>query len=95
MSKTHDITVIAGLSGVGKTYVIEALMRYSNDYAHFSAGTLIKRRMANIDRLFRHGFGLRFDLGNPVHAFNIWVFMGVFMAVLRNGQFAIQPDFTL
>lgn len=50
MSKQHNITVIAGLSGVGKTYVIEALMGKSNNYTHFSAGTLIKKRIENIDR---------------------------------------------
>lgn len=50
MSKKHDITVIAGLPGVGKTYAIEALIHESDDYAHFSAGTLIKKRRANLDR---------------------------------------------
>lgn len=50
MSKPHDISVIAGLSGVGKTYVIQNLMHESDDYAHFSAGTLITKRRANIDR---------------------------------------------
>ncbi len=50
MSNGRDITVIAGLSGVGKTYVIKALMRESDAYTHFSAGSLIKKRLASLDR---------------------------------------------
>ena len=50
MFEPHDITIIAGLSGVGKTYVINALMQKDGDYAHFSAGSLIKTRMASLER---------------------------------------------
>jgi len=50
MSNVHDITVIAGLSGVGKTFVIEKLIRESGSYLHLSAGSLIKKRLANLDR---------------------------------------------
>jgi len=50
MSNGRDITIIAGLSGVGKTYVINALMRESDAYTNFSAGSLIKKRLASLDR---------------------------------------------
>ncbi len=50
MSNVHDITVIAGLSGVGKTFVIEKLVRESDSYVHLSAGSLIKKRRANLER---------------------------------------------
>ena len=50
MSNIHDITVIAGLSGVGKTFVIEKLVCESDSYFHLSAGSLIKKRLANLDR---------------------------------------------
>lgn len=47
MSKRHNITVIAGLSGVGKTYAINELKKYSDTFVHFSAGSIInKQRMA-------------------------------------------------
>ncbi len=47
MSNGREITIIAGLSSVGKTYVINALMRESDSYTHFSAGSLIKKRLAS------------------------------------------------
>ena len=50
MSKPHDITVIAGLSGVGKTHVITELKKYSDVIIHFSAGSLIKKRRAAMNR---------------------------------------------
>lgn len=50
MSNIHDITVIAGLSGVGKTFIIEKLASEFDSYFHLSAGSLIKKRLANLDR---------------------------------------------
>lgn len=50
MSKPHDITVIVGLSGVGKTYAIEKIMASDDEFVHFSAGSLIKKRLAAVDR---------------------------------------------
>lgn len=50
MSNIHDITIISGLSGVGKTFVIEKLVSESDSYFHLSAGSLIKKRLANLDR---------------------------------------------
>jgi adenylate kinase len=50
MSKKHDITIIIGLSGVGKTYLISKLLNHSSSYIHFSAGDLIRTRLANPDR---------------------------------------------
>ncbi len=50
MSKPSDITVIAGVSGVGKSYLIESLRNELEDVAHFSAGSLIKKGRKNTDR---------------------------------------------
>ncbi len=50
MLKQHDITVIVGVSGVGKSYFVRSLLNLSNDLIHFSAGTLIKKRLEKIDR---------------------------------------------
>lgn len=50
MSKPHDITAIAGLSGVGKTYAIETILANDDQFVHFSAGSLIKKRLAAVDR---------------------------------------------
>ena len=50
MLKPHSITVIAGLSGVGKTYVIERMLANDERFVHFSAGSLIKKRLAVVDR---------------------------------------------
>ena len=50
MSKPHNITIIAGLSGVGKTYVIERILANDDQFIHFSAGSLIKKRLAVVDR---------------------------------------------
>lgn len=50
MLKQPKLIVIAGLSGVGKTYLIEKLMGTSDTFIHFSAGSLIKKRLAFIDR---------------------------------------------
>lgn len=50
MSSQHNITIIAGLSGVGKTYVIDKLMNDSDAYKHFSAGSLIKKRRSGLNR---------------------------------------------
>ena len=44
MSNIHDITVIAGLSGVGKTFIIEKLASEFDSYFHLSAGSLIKKK---------------------------------------------------
>ena len=50
MSKRPDIVVIAGISGVGKSYVINQLKEDSSHYVNFSAGTLIKKRRSNMAR---------------------------------------------
>lgn len=50
MSKPHNITIIAGLSGVGKTYVIERILANDDQFIYFSAGSLIKKRLAVVDR---------------------------------------------
>jgi adenylate kinase len=50
MSKPPDIIVIVGLSGVGKSYVIEQLKLSSDRFVNFSAGTLIKKRRSNMGR---------------------------------------------
>jgi len=49
MSKPQfNLTVIAGLSGVGKTFIINEIMKTDSKYIHFSAGELIKERRKNI-----------------------------------------------
>lgn len=50
ISKPPDIVVIAGLSGVGKSYVINQLKEGSDHFVNFSAGTLIKKRRSNMTR---------------------------------------------
>lgn len=50
MSDIRDITVIVGLSGVGKTFVINRLMSEDEKCIHLSAGSLIRKRLANIER---------------------------------------------
>lgn len=50
MSNIHDITVIAGLSGVGKTFIIQKLIHESDAYVHLSTGSLINKRLENLDR---------------------------------------------
>jgi adenylate kinase len=50
MSNVHDITIIAGLSGVGKSYVISTLMGQQKGFSHFSAGSLIKKRLSHPNR---------------------------------------------
>lgn len=50
MYKVRDITIIAGLSGVGKTYIIEKLIQESDNYVHFSAGSLIQKQRAILNR---------------------------------------------
>ncbi len=47
MSRNYNITIIAGLSAVGKTYVINRLLKQSDRFKHFSAGSLIKKRLDN------------------------------------------------
>lgn len=41
--------MLAGLSGVGKSFLINQLTKNYSGYVHFSAGALIKRRRSNID----------------------------------------------
>ncbi len=49
MSKLYyNLTVIAGLSGVGKTFLINKIMKGDSKYTHFSAGSLIRKRRENI-----------------------------------------------
>jgi adenylate kinase len=49
MSKPQfNLTVIAGLSGVGKTFIINEIMKGDSKYIHFSAGELIKKRRKNV-----------------------------------------------
>lgn len=50
MSNLHNITIIAGLSGVGKSYLINALTQTDSSHIHFSAGSLIKKRLSNPNR---------------------------------------------
>jgi|GEM_PF-1379464 len=49
MSKQHKICVLAGLSGVGKSFLINRLTKDYSGYVHFSAGALIKKRRSSID----------------------------------------------
>jgi adenylate kinase len=49
MYNDHDITIIAGLSGVGKTFIIKKLTHKSDTCVHLSAGSLIKKRLENLD----------------------------------------------
>lgn len=53
MSEQHNIIIIAGLSGVGKTWAINQLKRVTDTFTHFSAGSLIKEGLgiANRDEL--------------------------------------------
>jgi adenylate kinase len=49
MSKPQfNLTLIAGLSGVGKTFIINEIMRGDSKFIHFSAGYLIKKRRQNV-----------------------------------------------
>jgi len=49
MSKLqYDLTIIAGISGVGKTFIINKILNSDNKYIHFSAGELIKKRKENL-----------------------------------------------
>ncbi|MES2676906.1 MAG: AAA family ATPase [Pseudomonadota bacterium] len=49
MPKARDIIIIAGLSGVGKTYVINHLLQqFGTNYKNFSAGSLIKKRISSL-----------------------------------------------
>lgn len=50
MLKQHKIIVIAGLSGVGKSFLIEKAKRDITSIVHFSAGALIKKYFAEMDR---------------------------------------------
>lgn len=50
MSKRHNITLIAGISGVGKSYIIKNLCESSHNFVHFSAGSLIKKRKMSLSR---------------------------------------------
>lgn len=50
MSKRPDIVVIAGLSGVGKSYLINKLKADYVNVTNFSAGSLIKKRRSNTAR---------------------------------------------
>lgn len=50
MSKHHKVIIIAGISGVGKSHVVSTLRERNSDLIHFSAGTLIKKRVASLDR---------------------------------------------
>lgn len=53
MSKQHEIVVVAGLSGVGKSHLINELKKGGSQFVHFSAGSLIKKRrnLSNRDEL--------------------------------------------
>lgn len=48
MSKAHKLVVIAGISGVGKTVIINELMLSADRFVHFSAGALIKKQLDSI-----------------------------------------------
>lgn len=50
MSKQHNIIVIVGLSGVGKSHVISELKKDECLFIHFSAGSLINKRRKLIER---------------------------------------------
>lgn len=50
MSKQPNIVVIAGLSGVGKSYLIDQLKYGANNFVSFSAGTLIKKQRSGMSR---------------------------------------------
>jgi adenylate kinase len=50
MNHEHDLTIIAGLSGVGKTHLINRIINEEKNFIHFSAGTLIKKRLENVER---------------------------------------------
>lgn len=48
MSDHRDITVFVGLSGVGKTFVINRLLSEEEKCIHLSAGSLIKKRLTRV-----------------------------------------------
>ncbi|MDX9783102.1 MAG: ATP-binding protein [Bacteroidales bacterium] len=50
MSNQRDITLFVGLSGVGKTFVINRLLSEERMCIHLSAGSLIKKKLTNIER---------------------------------------------
>lgn len=50
MSKLYNITVIVGVSGVGKTFLINKLIKNDSQFIHFSAGSLIQKRLSVINR---------------------------------------------
>ncbi len=50
MLTQHKIIIIAGLSGVGKTYLMKRLEEQSDMFVRFSAGSLIKKRRLTMDR---------------------------------------------
>ncbi|RLT87429.1 MULTISPECIES: ATP-binding protein [unclassified Ketobacter] len=50
MSKQHEIVVVAGLSGVGKSHLINELKKSDSQFVHFSAGSLIKKGRNLSDR---------------------------------------------
>lgn len=50
MLKQHDITLLVGISGVGKTYVVDRLIEANDTLVHFSAGSLIKKRLSVVNR---------------------------------------------
>ncbi len=50
MNIEHDLTIIAGLSGVGKTHLINRIINEDDNFIHLSAGTLIKKRLEHVER---------------------------------------------
>lgn len=48
MSKAHKLVVISGISGVGKTVIVNSLLQISERFVHFSAGSLIKKQLENV-----------------------------------------------
>lgn len=50
MLKPREIFLIVGLSGVGKSYLINKLLSLDSSFVHFSAGSLIKKRLQVVDR---------------------------------------------
>ena len=66
MSKPYNISVIIGLSGVGKTHTINFLKNYSSEYLHFSGGSLIKKRLAIVNRDYLRLSGAQEVLRNQI-----------------------------
>lgn len=50
MSRPPKVVLVAGLSGVGKSYVIEHLRSTSDRFLHFSAGSLIQKKRLDMER---------------------------------------------